>query len=236
MSAKPFKRFLPIRANRTNWCRLSRCGQAHKCHQKVVGADLAEGVFGTMIPDDVRTNIADAKVLVFDITRPNLNVYYEAGYAIGLGKAIAPVVNKSFHNALADIQRDGMFDNIGYRSYENSEELADILSALPETKLPISTAGNSIVSSRCSSSTLKEDDFRNWIVSAVKRSKVHYRSFDPVEVPRLSAVTVYPKFRLVGYHFAILGDHIEDATRHNLRAAFTAGISHGLGRQTLLVA
>lgn len=50
------------------------------------------GVFGSVIPDQVRANIRSADVLVFDVTRPNQNVYYEAGYAIGLGKAVAPVV------------------------------------------------------------------------------------------------------------------------------------------------
>jgi hypothetical protein len=32
-----------------------------------------------------------------------------------------------------------------------------------------------------------------------------------------------------------LAEHIDDAARHNLRAAFLAGISHGLGRDTLLL-
>lgn len=196
------------------------------------------GVFGTVIPDDVRNNIADAQALVFDVTRPNLNVYYEAGYAIGLGKAIAPVVNRSFDNALADIQRDGMFDNIGYRSYENSEELADILSGLPETKL-LDLYSRELDNQQplFVLDTLRKTDFRNWVVSAIKSSKVHYRSFDPVEVPRLSAVTVLSQVSASsGIILPILGDHIDDAKRHNLRAAFVAGISHGLGRQTLLVA
>lgn len=195
------------------------------------------GVFGAVIPEEVRSQIAASRVVVFDVTRPNLNVYYEAGFAVGLGKAIAPVINKSFEGALTDIQRDGLFDNIGYTSYENSEELSKILSGLPDTKLldlysrELDTQQPLFVLD-----TLRKTDFRNWVVSAVKSSKVHYRSFDPVEVPRLSAVTVLSQVSASsGVIIPILGDHIEDSKRHNLRAAFIAGISHGLGRQTLIL-
>jgi hypothetical protein len=44
-------------------------------------------IFGAAIPDEVRGGIEKANVLVCDITKPNLNVYYEAGYGIGLGTA-----------------------------------------------------------------------------------------------------------------------------------------------------
>ena len=92
-------------------------------------------VFGVHIPDEVRNHIRDAEVLVCDITIPNLNVYYEIGFAIGLGKAIAPTVNRSFAGAEAEIQEDGLFDTIGYRPYENSTDLAKILGSLPTSNL-----------------------------------------------------------------------------------------------------
>ncbi|MGO8047042.1 P-loop ATPase, Sll1717 family [Rhizobium johnstonii] len=195
------------------------------------------GVFGHIIPDDVRRSIRAAGALVFDITRPNLNVFYEAGYAIGLGKPVAPVVNSSFKDAVIDIQRDGLFDNIGYKSYENSEHLADLLMNLPSISL-LELYGRELDTQQplFILDAFRKTDFRNAIVSAVKASKVHFRSFDPVEVPRLSTVTVINQLTASsGIVLPILADHIEDAARHNLRAAFLAGISHGLGRQTLLL-
>jgi hypothetical protein len=92
-------------------------------------------IFGAAIPDAVRGGIERASVLVCDITKPNLNVYYETGYSIGLGKSLAPVLNASFANATADIQKDGLFDIIGYKAYENSRGLAEILGDLPSTVL-----------------------------------------------------------------------------------------------------
>ncbi len=195
------------------------------------------GVFGQVIPDDVRKNIRNAAALVFDITQPNPNVYYEAGYAIGLGKPVAPVVNSSFKDAASDVQRDGLFDNIGYKTYENSEQLADILANLPSISL-LELYGRELDTQQplFILDAFRKTDFRNAVVSAVKSSKVHFRSFDPVEVPRLSTVTVINQLTASsGVILPILAEHIEDSARHNLRAAFLAGISHGLGRQTLLI-
>lgn len=38
-------------------------------------------IFGAAIPDEVRAGIEKANVLICDVTRPNLNVYYEIGFS-----------------------------------------------------------------------------------------------------------------------------------------------------------
>src|SRR5690349_16337392 len=62
-------------------------------------------VFGASIPDEVKGGIEKVDVILCDITRPNLNVYYEIGYCVGLGKSLAPVLNISFANATADVHK-----------------------------------------------------------------------------------------------------------------------------------
>ena len=64
-------------------------------------------IFGAALADEDRNHIRNTDVVVCDITRPNLNVYYEIGFAIGLGKPIAPVINTSFANATQDVLKDG---------------------------------------------------------------------------------------------------------------------------------
>lgn len=91
-------------------------------------------IFGAQIPEEIKSNIEAANVLIADVTYENCNVYYEIGYAIGAGKAIAPVINSSFNNATQNVRSDGFFDTIGYKTYENSEELCDILKKLPDTR------------------------------------------------------------------------------------------------------
>lgn len=195
------------------------------------------GVFGSNIPDNVRDNIRSSTVFIFDVTRPNLNVYYEAGFAIGCGRPIAPVLNSSFANAASELQRDGLFDNIGYKSYENSKQLAEVISELPGESL-LRLYGRDLDDQQplFILDALRKIDFRNAVVSAVKASHVHFRSFDPVEVPRLSAVAMIAQVSSSsGIILPIIADHIEDSARHNLRGAFLAGLGHGLERQTLLL-
>jgi hypothetical protein len=194
-------------------------------------------VFGANIADEVRKGIKYADVLVADITRPNLNVYYEIGYAVGEGRTVAPVLNASFANASQAVQRDGIFDNIGYQSYENHEQLRAALASLPEHNLqelyakPINFQQPLFVLQ-----SFRKTDFLNSLVSAVKDARVHFRSFDPAEIPRLSAVSMIAEISASsGVMVPLLPTHIDDYERHNLRAAFVAGLSHGLQRQTLII-
>lgn len=141
-------------------------------------------VFGAALADEVRNEIRAANVLICDITRPNPNVYYEIGFAIGLGKPIAPVINRAFGNSVKDVLSDGFFDGVGFKSYENSEQLAQNMVELPNHIL-VDLYGKSpnFQQPLYLLDTFRKTDFRNAIVSAVKESKVFFRSFDPVETP-----------------------------------------------------
>ena len=194
-------------------------------------------IFGANIPDEVRKGLHYSDILVADVTKPNINVYYEIGYAIGTSKTVAPVLNLSFANAEQAIQRDGIFDNIGYRTYENSVQLKQLLGGLPNHALqelyskPINYQQPLFLLQ-----AFRKTDFLNSIASSIKDARVHFRSFDPVEIPRFSAVSMIAEISASsGVIIPLLAEHIDDAPRHNLRAAFLAGLSHGLTRQTLLL-
>jgi hypothetical protein len=194
-------------------------------------------IFGAALADTVRKEIRETDVLVCDITRPNLNVYYEIGFAIGLGIPIAPVVNSSFSNAQQDLLKDGFFDGVGYKTYENTEQLSRILQELPSHAL-LHLYGKSINFKQplYVLDAFRKTDFRNAIVSAVKESGVFFRSFDPVEVPRFATIPIIAESTSsAGLIIPLLAPHVDDSSRHNLRAAYLAGIGHGLGRQTMLL-
>jgi hypothetical protein len=194
-------------------------------------------IFGANIPDTIRNEVADSDILICDITITNLNVYYEIGFAIGRGKILAPVVNTSFANATENLQREGFFDNIGYRTYENSEQLLKILREVSATTLlDLYEKSPNLTQPLFVLDTLRKTDFRNEIISAVKAARVFYRSFDPVEVPRFSTASMIAEITASGgVVIPVLASHVHDAERHNLRVALLAGLSHGLGRQTLLI-
>ncbi len=194
-------------------------------------------IFGASVPDEVRGKISDADVLLCDVTLPNPNVYYEIGFAIGLGKIIAPVVNVSFADAAQNLQKDGAFDVIGYRTYENSDQLLTLFNTIPDTRLrelyakPLNSAQPVYVMS-----ALRKTDFINAVVSSVKAAKIHFRSFDPSEVYRFSTINAIMEVSAsAGVVVPFIASHIEDADRHNIRAALLAGLSHGLERKTVLL-
>jgi hypothetical protein len=194
-------------------------------------------IFGAALADEIRSKIASSDVLVCDITKPNLNVYYEIGFAIGLGKSVAPVINVSFENAQRDVLKDGFFDGIGFGTYENSVQLSKLLQELPtHVLLELYAKPVNFEQSLYLLDTFRKTDFRNAIVSAVKESKIFFRSFDPVETPRFSTLPILTEVTSsAGIIVPLLAAHVDDSFKHNLRAAFLAGMGHGLHRETLLI-
>ena len=84
--------------------------------------------------------------------------------------------------------------------------------------------------------SLRKIDFVNNIAATIKASKVHFRSFDPAESPRSSIVqTIGEMTSSAGVVVPLLSTRIEDFEKHNIRAAFLAGLAHGLGREALLI-
>jgi hypothetical protein len=194
-------------------------------------------IFGAGIPDEVRTGIETADVLICDITYKNLNVYYEIGFAIGIGKSIAPVLNISFADAVSDVQRDGLFDVIGYRTYENSPDLVKILTDLPLVSL-VDLYGKPLNTHQpiYFLQAYRKTDFVNGITAAIKGSKVFFRSFDPAESPRFAIIqNISEVTSSAGVVVPFLESYVDDSARHNTRAAFLAGLAHGLGREVLLI-
>jgi len=78
--------------------------------------------------------------------------------------------------------------------------------------------------------SLKKTDFRNHIVHAIENSHVKYRSFDPTQVPRLTAAQAISEISSSsGAIVTILNGEIVDAEIHNYRASFILGLCHGFG-------
>jgi len=192
---------------------------------------------GRFIADAVLGSIDTADFLVADITELNFNVTYEVGYAIGRGKRILLVRNEPFVTGAADLIKDlGIFDTLGYRSYENSKELAAVLKQLPDLRpLPIDASPN-----RKTPVYLTEDKWRTdgatRIISRIKKARISFRSFDPREQSRLSAVDA---IKQVAQSFGVLvhlvADSLQGAKISNLRASFIAGIAAGMNKVTALL-
>jgi hypothetical protein len=196
-----------------------------------------DDVFGADIAENIRTSIMNADLFIFDITVPNLNVYFEAGFAIGAEKPALPVINHSYSNSLRQSSPEGLFDTIGHKKYENSDQLVQIFRSIQADPLADLYRKNyNHKQPIFFLDLLKKTDFRNSIVSAIKGSKNYFRSFDPVEIPRMSLVSMIAEISCSsGIIVPLLADNFDDASRHNLRAAFLAGLAEGFDRSLLML-
>ena len=181
---------------------------------------------GLRLDDALRERIATSNCLIADITVPNFNVYYELGYAIGCGKPIIPTLDATNEHAKKEVVQLGLLDTVGYLAYSNSNELEQHLENLNDKTLLSEYARELDYQQPVFFlDSLAKTDFRNKIVSAIKSARAFYRSYDPAETPRLSATDAIGFVTASsGIILPLLAPPIIDSVRHNIRAAFLAGL------------
>jgi hypothetical protein len=193
-------------------------------------------IAGHFISDEVELKVEQVGFFVADITFLNFNVVYELGYAIGLGKRVFTVRNRSFQEVHPSVKDVGLFDNLGYREYTNSDELRGLLKTF--------TSGNPIDISAALNfkapvyliETKHKTDWISRVVSRVKKARYIFRNFDPNESPRLSAYEAINQVaQSYGVLVPLLSEGQEGAAIHNLRAAFVAGLAAGLKRPLCII-
>jgi hypothetical protein len=130
-----------------------------------------------------------------------------------------------------------LLDTVGYLEYSNTEDLERRLEDLNDRPLLSEYARElDYQQPLFFLDSLAKTDFRNRIVSAIKSARVFYRSYDPAETPRLSATDAIGFVTASsGIVLPLLAENIIDSERHNMRAAFLAGLAHGLNRKTMLI-
>lgn len=189
-------------------------------------------IAGKFIASQVLTSIATADFLVADVSKLNFNVTFEVGYAIGRGKpvmltrmgAMGPVGG----GGVDDV---GIFDTIGYQTYNNRDDIRHLFQTPPGTPL----LPRAIEHNRSAPVYLIDSEFQTdhitRLISRVKKARLFFRSFDPVEQPRMSAPDAIAQVaQSFGVLLHLLPTGVQGAVVHNLRAAFLAGLAMGMNR------
>lgn len=180
--------------------------------------------------------IRSSHAVVADISTLNFNVMFEIGYAIGLGIPVMTVKDPSVVKDSRTWQEIGLLDTLAYASYSNSEDLEaamrgilDVtpLASLPQPpdrrqpvyylKAPIPVEGSLSLQ------------------SAMKKARIRYRSFDPLETPRLSLMEAQRQVAMSSGVVADLLDPGRNTAAHNARAAFVTGMAMAQGKAVLMV-
>jgi hypothetical protein len=191
----------------------------------------ASDIVGQFIGSQITDDIAAREILVADITRLNFNVTYEIGFAIGRQKRILLIINAPT-KVDDDSAELGIFDTIGHKLYENSHGLVELLqfaNAISPIQVGV-TALNPGAPVYLCDAKFKTDQITR-ILSRVKKAKLKFRSFDPNEQPRLSAMEAIRQVsQSYGVLLHLLPNDLKDSRLHNLRVAFLAGLADGMGK------
>ena len=178
-----------------------------------------------------------ARTVVADVTTLNFNVLFEIGYAMGLGLPIIPVRDTSYIQDKKVFDELGLLDNLGYLDFQNSRELADkILKRLefraPSLQQPSINREQALYLIRSHVHT----DGMLKLMSALKKSGLWFRTFDPKETPRLS---LHDAFKQTLSSFGVIAHLISPqrtgATAHNARCAFVSGLAMAAQKYVLML-
>lgn len=191
---------------------------------------------GRYVATEVLTNIDSSDFLVGDISRLNFNVVYEIGYAIGKGQRVLLTKHKSITSDGLAFNDLGLFDTLGWKEYSTGVELADHIRNFDHSRSLAIHEKQNHQSPVYYVQPKNKTDYDGYILAAIKKAPLRFRSFDPTEAPRLSARSaisnVSQSFGVV-LHF-LPADHV-DATVHNLRSSFVAGLADGMGKAKVLI-
>jgi hypothetical protein len=194
-------------------------------------------IAGHPLISPILEGIDASKYVVADITYLNLNVVYEIGFAIGKSRRCFLVRHKGTEGDERVAREVGIFDTLGYDAYIDADALANSLTAYVDpTPLPLV-----VVLDRLAPVYVVEPPAKGGITtlmtSRLKKAKYKYRSFNPAEDSRLSASDA---IRQVGASAGVLlsiqdGDQDQNLV-HDIRTLFVAGLAHGMGKPTLILA
>jgi hypothetical protein len=192
---------------------------------------------GRFITEEILDKIGKGSLFIADITRLNFNVVFEIGYAIGCKKRVFLICNELIRHDNQLVLQVGIFDTLGYKPYKDSSGLAELISGIDSLN-PInfeSTALNNKAPVYVLLPPLK-GDIETHLIARIKKARLFFRSFDPQEHIRLSALEAIESVaESHGVIASLLPSHFNFADVHNHRAAFVAGLAQGMGKTFLLM-
>ena len=162
---------------------------------------------------------------------------FEIGFALGLGIPVIPVRDTTIGCDRVDFNRLALLDVIGYVDFQNAEDLVvKLRSRLPGQAVPLPPAAlahdRPLFVMKAAINT--EGEVR--LMSVLKKSPLRFKTYDPIETPRLSLQEarrdVLCSFGVIAH---LLSPDRDGARVHNARCAFVAGIAVAAGKRVLLL-
>lgn len=194
-------------------------------------------IAGNPLISPILNGIEASTFIVADITYLNPNVVYEIGFAIGRSRRCFLVQHGATEGDKKIAREVGIFDTLGYETYQDDDDLSNTLTAYVNPA-PMQFATQL---DRLAPVYIVEPPAKGGIAtvmtSRLKKAKYKYRSFNPTEDARLSAVDAIRQVASsAGVMVSILDSEQEQSFIHDTRALFVAGLAHGMSKPTLILA
>jgi hypothetical protein len=192
---------------------------------------------GRFIATEVLQRIQEGNIFFADVTKLNFNVVFEVGFAIGIGKRAIILRNEMFDVDTEFIRRVGIFDTLGYAPYRDATSLESIISNITDlAPLGFGHEDRSTTTPAYLVLPQMKGDIETHLVARIKKARVPFRSYDPEEHGRLSALAAIENVvKSHGIIILFLARHYKEADVHNMRGAFVAGLAQGMNRLLLLL-
>lgn len=193
-------------------------------------------IAGGPLVSPIIEKIEESLFIVADITYLNLNVVYEIGYAIGKGKKVFLIRNSVIRGDKDVANRVGIFDTLGYFEYDSAEKLhRRLLGRIDEKPLSFSLD----IDHKAPAYVVEPPQkgaAATMMTSRLKKARYRYRSFNPTEDSRLSAVDAIKQVSAsAGVLVSFESDSKDWAAVHNIRTMFVAGLADGMGKPCVIL-
>ena len=193
-------------------------------------------ISGVPVTDPIFSKIAGAAFLCADVTFLNENVVFEVGYAIGSKKRCILWVNDTLVGDRELANSVGIFDTLGYQTYETTSALTEHLKARTTFAPMEFEAEINHQQPVYIVEPAKRNDPHLTLVSRTKKARWRYRSFNPDEDVRLSALdAIRHVVQSAGVIAPLQPSSMQSSTEHNIRAMFVAGLAIALEIPTLII-
>lgn len=194
-------------------------------------------IAGASLISPIIEKITESSFIVADITYLNPNVIYEIGYAIGKKKRVFLIRHTNTRGDKDIANRVGIFDTLGYFEYDSADTLAHRLTGHIDEK-PLEFSG--AIDNKAPAYVVEppnKGDAATMMTSRLKKARYRYRSFNPSEDSRLSAVDAIRQVSASAGILVSFEMETKDwAIVHNLRTMFVAGLADGMDKPCLILA
>lgn len=175
--------------------------------------------------------------IVADVTTLNFNLLFEIGFCIGLGLPVIPVRDTTYIASKREFEEIGLLDTIGYLDFKNAEELENAVlqnipgSVVPKPPVKVFSEGPLYV--------LKghiDTEGAVKLMSTLKKSALKFRTYDPIETPRLSLHEARKQISgSLGVVAHLLSPHRQGSKIHNARCALLCGVAMAENRVVIML-